>query len=169
MRDFQLGSEARLQFRVEVFNVANHANFGLPVADLNSVNFGRIFSAGAAAADAVRAEADFLGGRRKPEAAHGTMTNGSATRLARRRRRPGCSSASRRSSSTRFGVFLKPLTAEFGWSREAVSAALRHRGDDGRRSARRRSATCSIASRAAADHPPVPARCSAPRSRRCPS
>ena len=26
--------------------MANHANFGLPVADLNSANFGRIFSAG---------------------------------------------------------------------------------------------------------------------------
>ena len=60
VRDFQLGSETRLQFRAEVFNVANHANFGLPVADLNSVNFGRIFSAGAAAADAVRAQADLL-------------------------------------------------------------------------------------------------------------
>ena len=28
------------------FNVANHPNFGLPVADLNSANFGRILSAG---------------------------------------------------------------------------------------------------------------------------
>ncbi len=37
--------ETRLQFRVEVFNVANHANFGLPVADLNSANFGRVLSA----------------------------------------------------------------------------------------------------------------------------
>jgi hypothetical protein len=45
VRDFRFGSEVRLQFRFEVFNVANHANFGLPVADLNSVNFGRIFSA----------------------------------------------------------------------------------------------------------------------------
>jgi Carboxypeptidase regulatory-like domain/TonB dependent receptor len=45
VRDFHLRSEARLQFRAEIFNVANHANFGLPVADLNSVNFGRIFSA----------------------------------------------------------------------------------------------------------------------------
>lgn len=47
VRDFPLGREARLQFRAEVFNVANHANFGLPVADLNSSNFGRIFSAAA--------------------------------------------------------------------------------------------------------------------------
>jgi hypothetical protein len=37
---------ARLQFRAEVFNVMNHSNFGLPVADLNSPNFGRILSAG---------------------------------------------------------------------------------------------------------------------------
>jgi hypothetical protein len=36
----------RLQFRWEVFNVANQVNFGLPVADLNSPNFGRILSAG---------------------------------------------------------------------------------------------------------------------------
>ena len=47
VRDFQLPGEARLQFRAEVFNVANHPNFGLPVADLNSANFGRIFSAAA--------------------------------------------------------------------------------------------------------------------------
>ena len=47
VRDFQLSGEARLQFRAEVFNVANHPNFGLPVADLNSANFGRIFSAAA--------------------------------------------------------------------------------------------------------------------------
>jgi hypothetical protein len=47
VRDLRLSGEVRLQFRAEVFNVANHANFGLPVADLNSVNFGRIFSAAA--------------------------------------------------------------------------------------------------------------------------
>jgi hypothetical protein len=46
VRDFALRGETRLQFRAEVFNVANHANLGLPVADLNSANFGRIFSAG---------------------------------------------------------------------------------------------------------------------------
>ncbi len=48
VRDFRFGGDTRLQFRAEVFNVANHANFGLPVADLNSPNFGRILSAGPA-------------------------------------------------------------------------------------------------------------------------
>ena len=46
VRDFTLASATRLQFRAEAFNVTNHANFGLPVADLNSANFGRILSAG---------------------------------------------------------------------------------------------------------------------------
>ncbi len=46
VRDFTLRGETRLQFRAEVFNVTNHVNLGLPVADLNSANFGRIFSAG---------------------------------------------------------------------------------------------------------------------------
>jgi hypothetical protein len=46
VRDFSMASDTRLQFRAEVFNVFNHANFGIPVADLNSPNFGRIFSAG---------------------------------------------------------------------------------------------------------------------------
>jgi hypothetical protein len=46
VRNFRLTSVTRLQFRAEVFNVANDSNFGLPVADLNSANFGRILSAG---------------------------------------------------------------------------------------------------------------------------
>ena len=46
VRDFGLTAGTRLQFRAEVFNVTNHVNLGLPVADLNSPNFGRIFSAG---------------------------------------------------------------------------------------------------------------------------
>ena len=41
-----LADAARLQLRAEVFNLLNHANFGIPVADLNSPNFGRILSAG---------------------------------------------------------------------------------------------------------------------------
>ena len=46
VRDIALTSATRLQLRAEAFNVTNHTNFGLPVADLNSPNFGRIFSAG---------------------------------------------------------------------------------------------------------------------------
>jgi hypothetical protein len=45
VRTFRLTQASRLQVRAESFNVFNHANFGLPVADLNSANFGRIFSA----------------------------------------------------------------------------------------------------------------------------
>jgi hypothetical protein len=46
VRDFDLLTDTRLQFRAEVFNAFNRANFGIPVADLNSPNFGRILSAG---------------------------------------------------------------------------------------------------------------------------
>ena len=46
MRTLPLGDDVRLQLRAESFNVLNHPNFGLPVADLNSPNFGRILSAG---------------------------------------------------------------------------------------------------------------------------
>lgn len=45
LKDFRLTERARLQFRAEMFNVANHANFGLPISDLASPNFGRILSA----------------------------------------------------------------------------------------------------------------------------
>jgi hypothetical protein len=44
-RTFVFKETARLQFRAESFNVLNHPNFGLPVADLNSANFGTIFTA----------------------------------------------------------------------------------------------------------------------------
>ena len=44
-RNFLLKERTGLEFRAESFNVANHANFGLPVADLNSPNFGQILSA----------------------------------------------------------------------------------------------------------------------------
>ena len=46
VRTIDLPSATRLQLRAEVYNVTNRANFGLPVADLNSPTFGRIFSAG---------------------------------------------------------------------------------------------------------------------------
>ncbi len=44
-RSFLLREQLHLQFRAESFNVANHANFGLPVADLNSPTFNQILSA----------------------------------------------------------------------------------------------------------------------------
>ena len=46
VRTFALTGGVRLQFRAESFNATNHVNLGLPVADLNSANFGRILSAG---------------------------------------------------------------------------------------------------------------------------
>ena len=48
LKDFTLTENMRLQFRAEVFNVANHANFGLPITDMVSPNFGRILTAGQA-------------------------------------------------------------------------------------------------------------------------
>jgi hypothetical protein len=48
VRDLNFVGDTRLQIRVEVFNLTNHTNFGLPVADLNSPSFGRILSAGPA-------------------------------------------------------------------------------------------------------------------------
>jgi hypothetical protein len=44
-RNFPVASR-RLQFRWEIFNVMNTANFANPTASLNSSNFGRILSAG---------------------------------------------------------------------------------------------------------------------------
>lgn len=46
LKTFAVTERLRLQFRAEVFNVANHANFAVPVSDLNSVNFGRVLEAG---------------------------------------------------------------------------------------------------------------------------
>ena len=46
LKTFALRERARLQFRAEVFNLLNHANFGLPDNDLASPNFGRVLSAG---------------------------------------------------------------------------------------------------------------------------
>jgi hypothetical protein len=46
VRNVQLSTGIRLELRAESFNVTNHVNLGLPVADLNSANFGKILSAG---------------------------------------------------------------------------------------------------------------------------
>ena len=45
-KSFQVSEAVRMQFRLEGFNVLNHANFGIPVNDLVSPNFGRILEAG---------------------------------------------------------------------------------------------------------------------------
>jgi hypothetical protein len=41
-KDFSLGEQRRLEFRWEVFNVFNHANFAAPVNDFNAASFGRV-------------------------------------------------------------------------------------------------------------------------------
>ncbi|MFL6450999.1 MAG: carboxypeptidase regulatory-like domain-containing protein [Bryobacteraceae bacterium] len=46
IRAFALREDFHLQFRAEAFNVINHANLGLPVADLNSPTFARILNSG---------------------------------------------------------------------------------------------------------------------------
>ena len=46
LKSIPLEERARLQFRAEWFNIANHANFGLPDNDLASPNFGRVLEAG---------------------------------------------------------------------------------------------------------------------------
>jgi hypothetical protein len=48
VKDIALRERIKLQFRAESFNIANHANFSVPVADLASQNFGRILSSGPA-------------------------------------------------------------------------------------------------------------------------
>jgi hypothetical protein len=47
LKTFALTERARLQFRAECFNLANHANFGLPDNDIASPNFGHVLEAGA--------------------------------------------------------------------------------------------------------------------------
>jgi hypothetical protein len=46
IKNFQVAERMTLQFRAESFNVANHPNFGLPIADMASGNFGQILLAG---------------------------------------------------------------------------------------------------------------------------
>jgi hypothetical protein len=44
-KNFRVTERTTLQFRAESFNIANHPNFSIPVADLASPNFGLILSA----------------------------------------------------------------------------------------------------------------------------
>ena len=46
LKTFAVAERLRLQFRAECFNIANHANFGLPENDIASPNFGRVLQAG---------------------------------------------------------------------------------------------------------------------------
>lgn len=46
LKNIRLWESGELQFRAECFNIANHANFGLPVNDLASPNFGRVLESG---------------------------------------------------------------------------------------------------------------------------
>jgi hypothetical protein len=46
LKSFPVGETQRFEFRAECFNVTNHPNFGLPVNDIASPNFGRILSSG---------------------------------------------------------------------------------------------------------------------------
>ena len=46
LKTFAVAERARAWFRAECFNIANHANFGLPDNDIASPNFGRVLEAG---------------------------------------------------------------------------------------------------------------------------
>ena len=46
LKSFNFSESTRLQFRAECFNIANHANLGLPENDIASPNFGRVLQAG---------------------------------------------------------------------------------------------------------------------------
>jgi hypothetical protein len=46
LKTVALAERTHLQFRAECFNMANHANFGLPENDLASPNFGRVLESG---------------------------------------------------------------------------------------------------------------------------
>jgi hypothetical protein len=48
LKSFHLSESRQIQFRAECFNIANHANFNLPVTDLASPSFGRIVESGPA-------------------------------------------------------------------------------------------------------------------------
>ena len=60
-----LGEQTSVQFRADFFNLFNHTNFSLPVADMSSANFGKITqTVGSALALNVGTTAGPLGGPR---------------------------------------------------------------------------------------------------------
>jgi hypothetical protein len=42
LKNFRFTESKALQFRAELFNIFNHANFGIPVNDMNSQNVGKV-------------------------------------------------------------------------------------------------------------------------------
>jgi hypothetical protein len=44
LRNFRKGESAKLQFRAEIFNIFNRANFDIPQRTLNAASFGQIFN-----------------------------------------------------------------------------------------------------------------------------
>src|SRR5208283_3505536 len=44
LRNFRLGEAAKVQFRAEIFNIFNRANFDIPQAIVNGPSFGQIFN-----------------------------------------------------------------------------------------------------------------------------
>jgi hypothetical protein len=45
-KNFQIDESKRIQFRLEYFNLLNHANLGLPENDMESPAFGQILQSG---------------------------------------------------------------------------------------------------------------------------
>jgi len=61
----KLGEQTRLQFRVDFFNLLNHANFANPVSDLSNANFGKITQTlGTASAPSIGTTGGAIGGPR---------------------------------------------------------------------------------------------------------
>jgi hypothetical protein len=44
LRNFRLGESSKVQFRGEIFNIFNRANFDIPQRTLNAPSFGQIFN-----------------------------------------------------------------------------------------------------------------------------
>jgi hypothetical protein len=42
LKNFRFTETKNLQFRAELFNIFNHANFGVPVNDMNSPDVGQL-------------------------------------------------------------------------------------------------------------------------------